>query len=114
MHPVDKKDPLYIYGSDAVFIKELCKQDSALSELIHPSLNNINAEVIWAVQKEMAVTVEDVLARRTRMLFLDAKAAMEAVPRVAWLMAKEMGKDKSWEQQQINDFNALAKQYLLS
>jgi glycerol-3-phosphate dehydrogenase len=110
----DKNDPLHIYGSDARGIKELCKQDNRLSDLIHWSLPNIKAEIIWAVQNEMAVTVEDVLARRTRILFLDAKAAVEAAPLVAQLMAKEMYKDSGWVQQQINDFNALAKQYLLS
>ena len=62
----------------------------------------------------MAVTVEDVLARRTRVLFLDAMAAMQAAPTVAKLMAGEMNKDEQWIQQQIESFNALAKQYLLS
>ncbi|MGF2411657.1 glycerol-3-phosphate dehydrogenase/oxidase [Ferruginibacter sp.] len=110
----DKNAPLHIYGSDALAIKNLCKQDKTLSELIHPLLPNIKAEIIWAVQNEMAITVEDVLARRTRILFLDAKAAMEAAPVVAELMAKQMHKDNNWMQQQINDFNTLAKQYLLS
>jgi glycerol-3-phosphate dehydrogenase len=110
----DKNDPLHTYGSDAIAIKDLCKQDKSLSELIHPSLPNIKAEIIWAVQHEMAQTVEDVLARRTRMLFLDAQAAMEAAPAVAQLMADEIKKDNDWIQQQINAFNSIAKQYLLS
>lgn len=110
----DKNAPLHIYGSDALAIKNLCKQDKTLSELIHPLLPNIKAEIVWAVQSEMAITVEDILARRTRVLFLDAKAAMEAAPVVAELMAKQMHKDNNWMQQQINDFNTLAKQYLLS
>ena len=62
----------------------------------------------------MAVTVEDVLARRTRILFLDALAAIESVPAVASLMAKELNKDEHWINQQVTEFIALAKQYLLS
>lgn len=109
----DKNDPLFFYGSDAIAIKNLCKQDVTLSELIHPSLPNIKAEIIWAIQNEMAVTLEDILARRTRFLFLDAQAAIDAAPVVAKIMAKEIGRDSNWIRQQIDDFSALAKQYLL-
>ena len=109
----DKNDPLRFYGADAKSIKELCKKDPALSELIHPSSTYIKAEIIWAVQNEMAMTVEDVLARRTRLLFLDAQAAMDAAKVVASLMAKEMNHSNDWIAQQINDFTTLAKQYLL-
>ncbi len=111
---LDKKDSRYFYGSDATLIKKLCADDESLNELIHPSLFNIKAEIIWAVQHEMAQTVEDILARRTRVLFLDAKAAIEAAPIVAKLMAKEMKKDEAWIKNQINDFNCMATQYLLS
>ena len=62
----------------------------------------------------MAQTVEDVLARRTRALFLNAKAAIEIAPRTAAIMARELGKDKDWIDEQIKDFNALAKNYLTS
>jgi glycerol-3-phosphate dehydrogenase len=110
----DKKNPLHFYGSDAIKIKNLCKEDKILSELIHPDLPNIKAEIIWAIQNEMAQTVEDVLARRTRILFLNAQAAIEAAPVVAKIMAKQMNKSSDWELQQVNNFNLLAKQYLLS
>lgn len=111
---IDKNDSLHFYGSDAEKIKTLCNNNEMLEELIHPALPDIKAQVIWAVQNEMAVTVEDVLARRTRMLFLDAQAAKEAAPCVAHLMAKQMGKDDDWIMQEINNFNNVAKQYLLS
>jgi glycerol-3-phosphate dehydrogenase len=62
----------------------------------------------------MAMTVEDVLARRTRSLFLDARAAMEAAPEVASLMAKEMKKDETWEKEQVESFTKIASGYLLS
>jgi glycerol-3-phosphate dehydrogenase len=111
---IDKNDPLHFYGGDAMHIKNLCKEDETLAELIHPALPNIKAEIIWAVQNEMAQSVEDVLARRTRILFLNAQAAIEAAPIVATIMAKQMNKNNEWELQQVNNFNLLAKQYLLS
>ena len=62
----------------------------------------------------MALTIEDVLARRLRALFLDARAAIDIAPKVASIMAKEMNKDKDWENQQVNDFIELAQNYLLT
>ena len=114
VNQTDTKDALHFYGADAAGIQALCIKDATLSELIHPALPNIKAEVIWAIQNEMAITIEDVLARRTRLLFLDAKAAIEAAPGVAQLMVKEMAKDNTWVQQQLSSFYAVAKQYLLS
>ena len=114
MNSNDNTDPLHFYGSDAVHIKKLCEEDQTFSELIHPSLPNIKAEIVWAVRNEMAMNAEDILARRTRILFLDAQAAIDSVNIVALIMAKEMNKDNDWVQQQINDFTVLAKQYLLS
>ena len=110
----NKNDALHFYGADAAAIKALCIKDAALGELIHPSLPNIKAEIIWAIQNEMAITVEDVLARRTRLLFLDAKAAIEVAPAVAKIMAAAVNKNDDWVQQQIKDFIELAKQYVIS
>ena len=66
----------------------------------------------WAAQNEMARTVEDVLARRTRALLLNAQASIEAAPDVAKLMAKELGRNRRWQKEQIADFTALAEGYL--
>lgn len=107
-------EALHFYGTDAAGIQQLCIADPSLNELIHPSMPNIKAEIVWAIQHEMAMTAEDILARRTRILFLDARAAIEAVPAVAQLMAKTMEKNNDWVQQQVNSFTALAQQYLLS
>ena len=104
--------PLYYYGSDEGFIHQLINKDSSLAELIHPSLPYIKAEIIWAVQNEMCMTVEDALSRRTRALLLDAKAAIESASLVANMMAKEMGKDESWIKGQIDTFNTVARNYL--
>jgi glycerol-3-phosphate dehydrogenase len=114
VNKTDVNDPLHIYGSEAAAIKELCKEDETLYQPVHSSLPNIKAEIIWAVRYEMAITVEDILARRTGILFVDARAAIDTAPEVAILMAKEMQKDDDWIKQQIQSFTTVAKQYLLS
>ena len=111
MKRVDYTDPLYYYGSDAAAIRYL--QHQGYSHLIHPDLPFTAAEVIWAVGHEMAMTLEDVLARRTRALFLDAKASLEAAPYVAELMRKELNQDQQWKEHQLRAFELLAKNYLL-
>lgn len=107
----DYEDPLHYYGSDAAAIRYL--QHQGYSQTIHPNLHYTVAEVMWAVGNEMAMTVEDVLSRRTRALILDAKAAIEAAPLVADIMMKEMNKDEAWKQQQLNDFYKVAEGYVL-
>jgi glycerol-3-phosphate dehydrogenase len=101
-----------VYGTDAVALAQLEKEHPLLSEKLHPDYAYTQAQVVWAVRHEMARTVEDVLARRLRLLFLDANAAIAAAPKVAHLLATELEKDQAWQQQQINTFNLLAKQYL--
>ena len=68
--------------------------------------------MIWSIRNEMARTVEDFLARRSRTLFLDAKASIEMAPRVAKLMAKELKKNRKWVKGQIDSYNLIAKGYL--
>ena len=108
----DFKKPLYYYGTDEANIQALIEKDKTLGELIHANLPYIKAEIVWAVQNEMCMTVDDALARRTRALLLDAKAAIESAPVVASIMAKEMNKDENWIQEQIGSFNEIAKNYL--
>ncbi len=108
---VDRDDPLYYYGSDAAAIRYL--QHQGYSQTIHPDLKYTVAEVMWAVGNEMAMTVEDVLTRRTRALVLDAKAAVEAAPLVADIMMREMNRDEVWKEQQLRDFYKVAEGYLL-
>ena len=62
---------------------------------------------------EMARTVEDVLARRTRALFLNAKAAIRMAARVASILARELGKDELWQVDQVSGFGQTAKGYLV-
>jgi glycerol-3-phosphate dehydrogenase len=103
-----------VYGSDYQMIEQMIKETPALGNVLIGDLPYTEAEVIWAARNEMARTIEDVLARRLRMLFLDAKAALRAAPRVAELMAIELGNDISWEKQQVEEFTKLANQYLLT
>lgn len=105
---------LAVYGADAPAILDLIRSDPTLANVLHPDLPYCEAEVIWATRHELARTVEDVLARRTRALFLNARAAAAMAPRVATLMAVELGQDENWQNQQIKDFCSLAKQYLPS
>jgi glycerol-3-phosphate dehydrogenase len=69
--------------------------------------------VVRAVRDEMARTVEDVLARRTRALFLNARAALEMAPAVAQIMARELGADEAWKARQLAEFQAIAVNYQL-
>lgn len=107
-------DPFECYGSDALQLQKVAGEQEGWNQPIHPNLPYIPAEVIWAVRSEMARTVEDVLARRTRALLLDARASMEMAEPVADLMAKEMGCDNSWKREQIKKYRELAKGYLLT
>lgn len=104
---------LNIYGSDAVLIQKMIAEDYSLSEKIHADYPYTKAEVVWSVQNEMALTVEDVLARRIRLLFLDAKAAIDTAPIVASIMASLLGKNREWEQDQVAVFQKLAQGYLI-
>jgi glycerol-3-phosphate dehydrogenase len=106
------KDADLGYGSDLDAVRSLQKPNVNLDALLHPSLPYRMSEVVWAARYEMARTVEDVLARRTRSLFLDARVAAEIAPTVARLLADELGQDEMWVQQQIRSFLELAKRYI--
>ena len=103
-----------VYGSDLPLVQNLSATNPQLAEPIHPSLPFQQAEVIFAARYEMARTIEDVLARRTRALFLDARASLEAAPLVARLLAAELGQDELWQHKQIAAFDALAERYVWS
>ncbi len=106
-------DSLAVYGSDAYRIRQLIETDPELSDPLHASLPYVKAEVIWAARHEMARTVEDVLARRTRALFLNARAALEMAPAVADLMTSELGWDEVTRTRQLAAFRDVASNYLL-
>lgn len=103
---------LSVYGSDAAKVGALMEAEPALAAPIHPRLAYPMAAVVWAARHEQARTLEDVLARRTRILILDAQAAIEAAPEVATLLARELHKDTAWAENQVLEFTELAKGYL--
>jgi glycerol-3-phosphate dehydrogenase len=105
--------PLALYGADAAGIQELMKVEPELRIQVHQEYSYVKAEVVWMVRNEMARNVEDVISRRMRLLFLDAKAALKIAPAVAGIMANELGRDDEWIDAQISSFTSLVKQYLL-
>ena len=110
---IDLNDPLYFYGSDKEQLIEMMEKDSETKQLLSSRLNIYAAQVIWAVRYEMARTVEDFLSRRVRALLLDAREAILVAPKVATLMAAELGKDKQWEENQVKEFEKVASKYIL-
>ena len=106
----DWDNPLHVYGSDIEKIIALNPNgNTSLATTFHITENQIQ----WAVEQEMAVTLEDVLARRVRGLFLDAKESLRIAPTVARLMAKFMNTNQQWETEQLKSFESLAQNYIL-
>lgn len=106
-----KAHPLAFYGADLAGIAALLANSPAFAQKLHPQYPFQVVHVIWAARHEMARTVEDVLARRTRLLFLDAAAAQQAAPLVAQYLALELGKDTQWQTLQLAQFEGLVQQY---
>ena len=100
------------YGADLKAIRQLEAEFPSFAQPLDPSLSVCGSDVLWATRQEMARTVEDVLARRTRALFLNAAAAVRIAPQVATLMAVELDEDDAWIADQIERFNTVAQAYL--
>jgi len=105
--------PLAQYGSDAPEVDRVIRSSEGLTEPIHERLPARKGEVVWAAREEMARTVDDFLARRTRSLLLDARAAAEAAPEVARLLAAEFQRPPEWAEEQVAAFQSLAAGYVL-
>jgi len=113
--PGKKPDPDFgLYGGNAGEIRSLVEKDPSLSEKIHPALPYTKAEVRWILRNEMVIKLEDIMARRLRALFLDARASMEAAPVVAELAAEELGWDEKKKNSELQSFSELAKGYILN
>ena len=104
-------DPLAPYGLDKEEVLALGEEDKEWAGMLSEKLNIWKSQVAWAVRKEMARTVEDFLARRTRALFLDARESIRIAPEVAELMAKELNKNSDWVEAQVKVFGSVAKNY---
>jgi glycerol-3-phosphate dehydrogenase len=110
----DESNPFAVYGSDAPKLRQLIEESSANGEPVHPSLDLLQGEVRWHARHEMARTVEDVLARRSRALLLDAAASREAASVVAEILADELNKDTAWQSRQVALYRELAQRYVYS
>lgn len=108
---INWKDPFYFYGSDASLLRQ--RINGSAQEWISEDLKIHKKQVEWAVEKEMARTVEDVLSRRTRALLLDARESIRICPEVAAIMARALGEDEKWIEKEVASFTNLAKQYVL-
>ena len=104
---------LALYGSDATGIQDLVTAQPELAMKISPEYEYIKAEIVWMVRHEMARTIEDVLSRRMRLLFLDASVAIKLAPAVALIMADELSRDDNWVATQLHEFNQISRRYLL-
>jgi glycerol-3-phosphate dehydrogenase len=108
----DGAQPLDVYGSDAPALLALCSERPEWARPLHPSLPYLAGEAVWAARHEAARCVADVLARRTRALFLDARASGEAAATVAALLAQELDRSAAWQADQAAEFKKLAASYL--
>jgi len=105
--------PLTLYGSDAAAIEKLAAGNPELAKKVHPDHPYTFAQVQWAIDEELALSLEDVLARRIRLLFLDAKAAEAAAPAVAVFMAPRLGWSEERQKAELDNFVKLTREQQL-
>jgi glycerol-3-phosphate dehydrogenase len=108
-----KTDSMAPYGRDKEEVMAIGNEKKKYSGWLSEKLRIYKAQVVWAVRNEMARTVEDFLARRTRALFLDARESILIAPQVADIMASELGKRRKWKKNQIEAYEKVAKNYFL-
>tara|TARA_B100001057_G_scaffold381057_1_gene386846 strand:- start:2633 stop:4180 length:1548 start_codon:yes stop_codon:yes gene_type:complete len=108
---VDWSDPMHVYGSLKKQIESMgSKNDNkSLSNKFYISNNMIQ----WSIIHEMAISLEDVLARRTRCIFLDSRESMRIAPIVAKKMAEVLEEDQNWIDMELKKFNKLIKNYMV-
>jgi glycerol-3-phosphate dehydrogenase len=94
-------------------LKKIVSENPEMNQLIHENFDFIKAEIIYAIRHQMAMSLEDVLARRIRLLYFNAKVAIQVAPEVARIMSKEMNKNADWTIKEINSFSTLASQYIV-
>jgi glycerol-3-phosphate dehydrogenase len=107
------ESPMSVYGVEVEKVEAIENENELFEGFLSKKLRIKKVQVIWAVRYEMARTVEDLLSRRTRALFLDARESMQIAEETAKLMALEMNYNPEWVAAQVMEFNELAKGYLL-
>lgn len=111
-HP-EQLGNLRYYGSDALALEELMETNPEYAKKLDPAFSETVAEIIWAVRYEMARTLDDVLSRRMRLTFLDARAALSVAPYVAEVMAQELGHDAEWQKRQVEAFSTTVQGFIV-
>jgi glycerol-3-phosphate dehydrogenase len=101
-------NPLHVYGTETKVLEKFGTLESLSDKLFI-----CEAQIRYGVQKEMVFTLEDMLARRTRCLFLDASETIAIAPKVVKILTEELNQNVGWEQQQLTDFTNLALNYKL-
>lgn len=108
---LDPQDHWSTYGTDRKLIQKMAQETKSLKKALHSNLPYTAAELLFAIEHEMARTVEDLLARRTRCLLLDAKASLDVAPFAAKLLSKTLKKGQSFENKQVKEYAKLSQNY---
>lgn len=111
MHP-EFGDQFYVYGSDKAKLMELINNNDGYDALLDEELPYVVGQVVWAVRNELALHIEDVIARRLRALFLNVDASIRMAPKVAAIMANELNEDENWINLEIEKFNKIASTFI--
>jgi glycerol-3-phosphate dehydrogenase len=108
----DIPNRMNIYGDSLADIEKLISGSPGLGLPLDSRLPYTRAEIVWICRNEMPINIEDILARRTRALFLNARASADIAPEVADIMANELGYDREWVSKQVEEYNQLVKNYI--
>jgi glycerol-3-phosphate dehydrogenase len=100
------------YGSRAVQVIELTLKNPALAERLTPQYPHIKAEVVYTAQEEMACTVRDFMARRTRLELMDWKTTHAITPTVTRLLGETLGWSEQAIVQEISDYRRLLDKFM--
>lgn len=93
------KELKFNYGREALEVLRLAEENSDLARLIEPDLPYIRAEVVFSCRYEMALTLADILARRTRITLEERDRGSSIAPVVAEIMARELG----WSDERVRE-----------
>ena len=97
------------YGGETGVLTAMVAADPSLGEPLVPGLPYLRAEAVYAARYEMATTLDDVLARRTRARLRDASATAAAAADVAALVAPELGWSAAEQAAQVDTYLAAAR-----
>lgn len=116
LHGYDKNAANYgdlsIYGSDALLIEEIYSENALYEKQLHPDYSITVGQLLFSIRHEKAKSIEDLLARRTRLLFLDVQASISVALVVGNILATELNKDKEWLYSEVQSFIQTANTYL--